>query len=288
MTINENKLVYIYCDGGFGNRFNSLVSGLSLAKSLEREPLILWPQNNWCMAAFDELFDCKFGSSSQTIQGLLAQNNTVNIFHENQFSNELVWTHYEHVDIALLKNSDSHVLYYSSLIASWVNMQHLETEILPKLKFKYELVFAARTVIDENISTGNRFFGIHLRKTDFGNSNEVDTASLAMIRSRPNDVFFVCSDDADTEIRFSKEQNVFVHKKTSYVEKLVQGDWNSWITDSNNQNWPFNVNRSSDSVKQALIDLLILSQSDIVPTNTRSTFLQTAYLLKSSFNQFSE
>ena len=41
----------------------------------------------------------------------------------------------------------------------------------------------------------------------------------------------------------------------------------------------FNVERSSESVKQAIVDLLVLSKSDIMITSN-STFLQTAQLLK--------
>ena len=41
----------------------------------------------------------------------------------------------------------------------------------------------------------------------------------------------------------------------------------------------FNVERSAQSVKEAIIDLLILSKSDIIPTSN-STFLTTAQLLK--------
>lgn len=284
MSQATNKNVYIYCDGGFGNRFNSLVSGLSLAKVLDREPVILWPENNWCRASFLSLFDVNLHVSDQSIQQLLAQNHTVNILHDNQFGAGIEWQSPESIDISQLRNTGCHLLYYSSLIPSWVNPQDLRKEIVPALRFKAELYEGANRQIELHLPSTSTFFGVHLRKTDFGNSNQADVSALATIRSRPNDWFFVCSDDADTETRFSTEPNVFVHKKRSYVEKLVPGDWNNWITDSNNQPWPFNVDRSSDSVKQALVDLLILSKSQLVPTNLHSTFLKTAYLLQEAHN----
>ncbi len=45
----------------------------------------------------------------------------------------------------------------------------------------------------------------------------------------------------------------------------------------------FNIERSSESVKQAIVDLLILSKSDIMHTSD-STFLKTALLIQQSKN----
>ena len=55
------KKLYIHCDGGFGNRFNSLIFGLSLAKKCGINPIISWPSTNVCRALFDDIFeyDCE-------------------------------------------------------------------------------------------------------------------------------------------------------------------------------------------------------------------------------------
>ena len=51
------KKIYVHCDGGFGNRYNVLISGLFLAKTLNLHPVVIWKENNWCGAGFHDLFD---------------------------------------------------------------------------------------------------------------------------------------------------------------------------------------------------------------------------------------
>jgi hypothetical protein len=54
--------------------------------------------------------------------------------------------------------------------------------------------------------------------------------------------------------------------------------WNASSIDENGQQLPYNVNRSSESVKEALVDLVLLSQSIPIPTST-STFLELSLFL---------
>ena len=49
------RSIHIYCDGGFGNRFNGLIAGLALAKAAGLAPIVVWPRNNWCGASYEEL-----------------------------------------------------------------------------------------------------------------------------------------------------------------------------------------------------------------------------------------
>ena len=49
--------VYIYCDGGFGNRYHSLISGLFLAEACNREPLVIWPINPYNEAVYSDIFN---------------------------------------------------------------------------------------------------------------------------------------------------------------------------------------------------------------------------------------
>ena len=50
------KTLKIYCDGGFGNRFNALSVGLLIAKVGNFKPVILWPSTNWCRSLFQSIF----------------------------------------------------------------------------------------------------------------------------------------------------------------------------------------------------------------------------------------
>lgn len=76
---------------------------------------------------------------------------------------------------------------------------------------------------------------------------------------------------------FKSLPNVKTFEKTHYVEKLVSGDWNEWITDNEGRKFKFNVNRKRESVIQAFIDLLILSKTNM-RGNELSTFFQFSKL----------
>ena len=51
------KLFNIFCDGSFGNRFNVLVSGITIANYCNIPYKIHWPVNNWCGAQYKDIFD---------------------------------------------------------------------------------------------------------------------------------------------------------------------------------------------------------------------------------------
>ena len=103
---------------------------------------------------------------------------------------------------------------------------------------------------------------------------------MAHVINNPGIKFFICSDSFEVETRFMQYPNTFKYDKTSYVEKLVEGNWNATITDSTGTDFPFNVNRNSESVVQAMIDLVILSRSTLIATDFTSTFLQSAKLIQ--------
>ena len=48
------KKIYIHCDGGFGNRFNSLTVGLMIAEKGGFDPVVLWPSTNLSLIHISE------------------------------------------------------------------------------------------------------------------------------------------------------------------------------------------------------------------------------------------
>ena len=123
-----------------------------------------------------------------------------------------------------------------------------------------------------------------MRNTDFYDPHKPDFDQIFNQVSDTNETkYFVCSDDEELENKFNQLENVSVYPKTSYVEKLTdEGEWRSVIVDDTGVEYPFNVERSDESVRQAIIDLYILSKSDMMKTSN-SSFLQTAILLKKSY-----
>lgn len=276
------KKMFIHCDGGFGNRFLVLLSGLHLAKVTGLLPKIIWPSNNWCGAEFGDLFENDFDLVDFKLATFFIENKTTNIIHENQFNQNLESTHPDSFTLDGILNyinqSSDDIFYFHNTIPRYINTDLIKKHILPLVVFKKHLYSTAESTIKNAVGSDD-FIGVHIRKTDFVPTLN-DNHLYDLIKQNPKQSFFVCSDDAAIEKKFLTLENVFVHDKKNYVEKLVDGHWNSDIRDSNGNLWSMNVNRPKNSVLEAIIDLIILSKSVILETDLRSSFLRIAYLLQ--------
>ena len=271
--MNGTKKLYLHCDGGFGNRFYVLVAGLYLAKSLEYEPIISWPTNNWCGAGLEDLFENVFETWDAVIGEPPCE---LRLLHEDQLKYGGCTNIHQFQNLTQLKDyvEGKDFFYFNNLIPF-----HLITDredffnVVRDLRFKKEI-----TELVDEVTGEDSFIGIHIRKTDFGDRvNEDHLFNMAKDRGER---VFICSDDPDTENKFLALPNVFSFDKTSYVEKLVEGSWNSNIVDDNGNARNFNVNRSKQSVVEAMVDLLCLSKADELIGDHGSTFLATAGILK--------
>ena len=64
---SDMKILNIYCDGGFGNRFNALVVGLLIAEVGNFKPVIFWPSTNWCRSLFKNIFKNDYDNINQNL-----------------------------------------------------------------------------------------------------------------------------------------------------------------------------------------------------------------------------
>lgn len=277
------RSIHIYCDGGFGNRFNGLVAGLAIAELAGLNPIVVWPCNNWCGASYEELIATPAQVVERELSSYAAE--------KDQF---LFFTIEDHLgmgfpfqsplqmpslDSALdyLRSSDKDVHFHTPLIPAFLGTGAVHAQVRA-LQFQPALVAQAQAFMaSRNLSD---YFGIHIRKTDFGSNGSDDANLYQLVRDVPHKQFFVCSDDKDVEQRFGALPNVVMYPKRAYVEKLVDGSWNTPTADHSGRVYACNVNRNAVSVEDALIDLLVLSYSQIVSTSN-STFRNTALLLQS-------
>lgn len=273
------KTINIHCDGGFGNRFNALVTGLFLAARHNLRPMILWPLNNQVGARFDEIFDTNLSHVTENVKNLAKSISTTNILHGPYINPDRPWTDI-HSNLFTIDNviqsSQQDLIVTTDSIPSYVDIESIKNNVIPLVSFKSHTLDRVNQVL---LKRPNVFYGIHLRKTDFGiyrDENEVAN----IIDNHKDKLFFVCSDDKAAEDYFSTRTNVFCHTKQHYVEKLVEGGWNTEYIDVYGHRWPFNVNRNSACVLEGIVDLLILSKSDLQFSTGVSTFLHTARLLK--------
>lgn len=284
------RKIYIECDGGFGNRFNEVITGLYVARLFNLEPIIVWLETNRCMARFEDIFDNNIAELTVIGEGDFSKIKTtktlqpmyhgydylVNEVHFKPTPFNLLLKNDLNDVYSLLKESDYDLHFSINLIPKYLDLGVIDS-ILDQLVFKKSILDKVSNVL--STISNNRFYGLHMRMTDFCTTDEQKQSWINLIKTSTDKLFFVCSDSEDFEKEISVFDNVFLFDKNSYVEKLTDGDWRHEFTDNDGRLMRFNVNRSAESVIDAMVDMLILSESEIIQTS-HSTFLKTALLLR--------
>lgn len=273
------RKITIKCDGGFGNRYNSLLSGIVLARIFGLDYNVIWPKNNACMADPSSLFERPLTIIEET--DLRERTEYLNLFHfekaPHQVAGDWICQMKDMNEVSDKIHSTSRdILFSTSLVPHFYDLGLIGQVmdglgLAPALRLRAEDFIAERRL--------GPFIGLHLRRTDFMADEAQDQAIEAMIRQRVDLKFFVCSDSQAAEVRMRPLSNVFTYPKTSYVDKLQKGGWRMDFVDKEGLKQRFNVLREAESVEQALVDLLILSRSELVDTSS-STFLKTAMLMR--------
>jgi hypothetical protein len=281
---NRNeRLVLIFCDGGLANRVNSLISGLAVTELLKLDHVVLWPRNNRCGAAFNDIFSSASRVFETRLQDLLPVEDELRPWlHENDygFTGPVVQSRAISGTADLLRIADEDqrpILFCENIILPWLP-EEATNRALNSLSFRPLITDRALTLLRKQEQLP--YFGIHLRATDFTSPPPVEPM-LAVVAANPLQRFFVCSDDADLELRFATFPNVFVNDKTAYVEKLGDGDWRGDVVDSDGLPYTSNIDRTAQSVIEAGVDLLLLAASTPIRTSS-SSFLSLSERLKSS------
>lgn len=287
------KSLKVLCDGGLANRLGHLVQAIYFSELFGCTLEISWPVNNWCGAEFHDLISpAKWSEeiNSLSLSHIIksAEPSDILICHENQlpgFPGSVVRS----TDLTakvfffyLNSRPSTSVYFYGNSCLPFLNhydrirsssMISFQSQILKRLHgFKESL--------DIDL---NECVGIHIRGTDFGAPVNQCKEALQFMLSNASTFFFLSSDESEVEKSFSSIPNCVVREKNSYCARLdpSQG-WNGAITDCDGREFRFNVNRSGQSVIEALIDMLCLSRCKRRIKSSSSTFLEFSELL--SFN----
>lgn len=276
----------IFCDGGLANRINSMISGMVLAERLNRSYRIIWPQNNRCEAPFSELFDMNvFNDDVRLIDFLPLEDSFSLWLHENDIGFKGEVTNLRRMKLnevnSILENAPVKTIFFSeNSILPWLPDIDVKRH-LRDLKFHYDFLYQAQEVLETNrIEKFCSYVSVHLRGTDFPQEAPVRQVK-AVIEQQANQLFYVCSDEKAIEAQFEGLPNVFIHKKSSFVEKQESGPWRSEVKDSDGLPYTSNIKRESNSVKAAVVDLILLASGQTLPTS-QSSFLRLANLLRES------
>lgn len=258
--------LYIYCDGGFGNRYGTLLGGLIFAEKHNLNPVINWRDSRWCRLPFNSIFQSDLDVMKE--KTLHHFDDCIRLMHENTDGVSMHENINNISSIDAIEIDDRYdYVYNNNWIPPWMDMQSV-IKVSKNLKFLDSLKNVAD--IFANKKGINSFtVGVHLRATDFNTYIPKFDKEYQWIEQQPEQKFFVLSDDPNVERKFNTLSNVVIHKKQHYVEKINSGA----------STWCENIERSSDSVVDSLIDLLLLSKTNIL-INSPSSFLKTALLLQ--------
>ena len=280
---DEEPRFIIFCDGGIGNRINSLVSGLAIAREMGLTYRIHWPINNWCAAPFDAIFENEEPVSTVSISSLKGLLDDADmLLHDDIASTALgvdFASAYRFTSIADFAtqcvNQGKQIFYYPAVLPSWIS-EALMHKQLRSLRFSAYISDAVRSFITDVL--GSPFHGIHLRRTDL-NVGLSDQEVFTLVRQYPDAKFFVCSDDPTAEALASAHPNVYHRPKHHHVEKsAADQDWLAQKHDDDGRLYYGNIQRNQDAVVEGTIDMLILAHSEIVGYSG-STFQRMARLI---------
>jgi FkbM family methyltransferase len=271
----EMKKFRILCDGGLGNRIFGLVGGLLLSDMLGYTPVVHWPENNYCRCKLDDLFIPDFEFDNRGINKIYDDfPDYLYLIHVNQLDRKINMTQITDDIHSVPKETTRNIIYYNSSIPNFFSRKDI-VEKLSSLQIKKEIINQLFYFLEQRDLKEKLFDGIHIRKTDFSENIDVDYFLKYVENSSKKT--FICSDDQETEKKFFNLPNVFIFDKTNYPTKLITSNtWTDPTLDTEGRWMNFNVDRSSQSVIEGFIDLLILSRSEIIETSNTSTFLKLA------------
>ena len=280
---SSKQVLLIFCDGGFGNRLNTLVSGLALARLCNLQVQVYWPCNNWCQAAFADIFSADLPVSTLTLSALAGTlDDCISLLHDQLGADTLKLPFASAYAYASLEDfqqravaTGKRIFYYPALIPPWLHNAGIADAIC-QCTFQEPIRAAASTFITQTLK--NPFHGLHLRRTDL-NVGYTDAEVQDLVRRYPDEVFFVCSDDPLAEALAAVHPHVHQRPKGAYVGKRnYNNDWMALTADDDGRLYHGNIDRNAESVIEAVIDMLILAHSSIVGYSG-STFQNMARLI---------
>ena len=283
--------VIVYCDGGLGNRLNCYCNGVYLARALNADFQVWWPINRYCSIGFADIFEsCVpiFNLNKRDIlelddYSLLGLDNFAGDGINNFINPELFFT-----EAGLLSA-------VSDALASSTYLVIFSPRILSQLDEKIFLEYKRFSFRDEidvaheqeknSLGLSGPYWGLHMRGGDARYSSHYYLFWRKIASLLPGKVF-LCTDDEELLGFFGKEKNIVTRKQIVLPEKIdSSAGWDSRTPDENGQILPYNVLRTKASVIDAVVDLLILSNSRILYTS-QSTFLGSAICLSRDRSRF--
>jgi len=267
---NEYKpAIVATCPAGLGNRMKCMVSTIKNARANGKMPLLYWPVNDLCGCTYDDLFKHKPFARELDEEELDELKSTVDDLEINKTWKFTLSTSSdcsstssdclrdeEPLDFKFNKLTQKQRDEFVDYFKEFEPTQEIY-DVIDVIYFKYADDFAAGNVI-----------GVHIRKGDykvsFDGRQHISTEKgfqdkmKALLEVNPDYKFLLCTEDKETEEEFEK---LFGKDKIIYFHKRARG------------------RGDVAAMKEALIDLYLLSKCDIILGTFLSTFTEVAWWL---------
>lgn len=278
----------IYCDGGLGNRLNSLYGGLAVAQKLQLNYVVAWPKNRWCNASLSDLFDHNLNVVDDTLPEISQKyNSAMLVSHDNQLLENLNWLNPKSYltskhffsDIKKKSNESYFIIYHNSLIPHYIFDEAISVGTR-KIRFKEKTKELGEYFLREK-KLNKGFIALHIRGTDYGLPIFYINLLHSLTRLLRKKTL-LCSDDELIINKFSQLSNVFFRNNISLPSKIIESEhYTATTVDEYGRKFEYNINRDNQSVIDSITDLYLLSKG-IKPYTSRSTFLAHAYIFGNS------
>jgi hypothetical protein len=268
---------YIFADGGLANRLLCILYPLSRGVDLESNVEILWPRTNWCDCDFFTLFQSELTVKPLHLDSLAAEEmlpkETLVLTHLRT----PLASHYEEIDQKNIRDQDYFseiwsslhrpILYnHHSLPHYWVNSPSNISNLAKSLRLfkpRDEILVKVRAFIEQHNINRKSTIGLHIRGTDFFPSTEHISRAEQFIKENKAKKIFLCTDDSNIISRLAVSSNVITIQNDFFVDFDPQEK---------------KIHRTQGSVVNALIDLMILSNTNAIK-NSHSSYLALSVLL---------
>ncbi len=246
--------------GGLSNRIKCLVSSMDIAKNTGRSILLCWAKNKDCNSTFSELFENKIIEiSKEDLRKMLKSKDSKVILGGENFSigNEK----YIINDLPFFSFVDKEQGYDFHKTSPEIRLKIVR--YLKGLKIKKSITDEVEIFYKKKFK--GRMVGVHIRKGDFvfikNGVGNVSSEKMFIkkikeeIEKNKETKFFLATEDMKTEEMIKK---VFSNKIIAYPKKIAKRE-------------------DEGSVREALIEMLLLSKTEKILGNFKSSFTEMAW-----------
>lgn len=275
------KRIINWCSGGLGNRLRPLATCYAIHKSYDRELGFSWQPSPGCDAKFEELYikpknwlDMSYEDVAQLQDVSIYSEvpyiqNDANLYNNDTLLNLLRRFGCKTLDQCVHIRNDpakNIIVYDNNFVGDYD--KSLEVEFLKNLQ-PVPLITEQVESFIQQYHIDKTWIGVHARGTDYEATGTNVHTYIEQMKQYPDRNFFLCSDSKEYEDLIKRNiSNVITFTKKEYTVKKT-----------GRATWVDNVQRSKQSMYDSIVDLLILSKTDVKIYNRESTFAQIATLI---------